>query len=59
MSIIILVAGISFVVGAIAGSVALLAFAAWVTYDFEERDREYRQYREAKDRKYGDPPPSD
>jgi len=35
----ILVAALGFVVGAIAGAVALLAFAAWTTKDVEEIER--------------------
>jgi uncharacterized protein YeaO (DUF488 family) len=38
----ILIAALSFVAGAITGGVALLAFAAWATKDFEKMDREYR-----------------
>jgi hypothetical protein len=47
----ILIATLSFVVGAITGAVALLAFAAWTTRDIEEIERRYRA---AKDWKYGD-----
>jgi hypothetical protein len=37
----ILIAALSFVVGAITGGVALLVFAAWATRDIEEIEREY------------------
>ena len=47
----ILIAALSFVVGAITGAVALLAFAAWTTRDVEEVEHRYRA---AKDWKYGD-----
>jgi hypothetical protein len=47
----ILIAALSFVVGAITGAIALLAFAAWTTRDIEDIERRYRA---AKDWKYGD-----
>jgi hypothetical protein len=48
---IILIAALSFVVGAITGAVALLAFAAWTTRDVDEIEHRYRA---AKDWKYDD-----
>jgi hypothetical protein len=47
----VLVVAFSFVVGAIAGAVALLAFAASTAKDVEEIERRYRA---AKDWKFGD-----
>ena len=41
----ILVAALGFVVGAIAGAVALLAFAAWTTKDVEEIERTYEDWK--------------
>jgi len=41
----ILIAAISFVVGAITGAVALLAFAAWTTKDIEEIERRYEDWK--------------
>jgi hypothetical protein len=38
----ILIAALSFVVGAITGAVALLAFAAWTTRNVEEIEHRYR-----------------
>jgi hypothetical protein len=37
----ILIAALSFVVGAITGGVALLVLAAWATRDIEKIEREY------------------
>lgn len=41
----ILIAALSFVVGAITGAVALLAFAAWTTKDVEEIERRYEDWK--------------